>query len=986
MKRALFTIALLMQCLYLFSQSSVIQVKQDSVKIRNAELVIESRTKGIPGVLYNSGDGKTEFRRIELKNLGDTAIAIVGQDTLKYSSFGGASGKSVQFKTGVSQGYPGVGDSIYTNTDFIGKNLKIWRNGVFQYRDPNDGILIDSSAGKIIFRPALAFNDRVYIEATAGISLVFELPPMAFSTNLKLNAGVFDYGTTQTLRWTTNHATLNLSPRVVGLGSSTLAGHGLTGMDRLGDKIIAWLGSNTTSPEFNNLSVGGYASTNLLPVADGGTAGHNIDSALNYKPDFIFISLPSNDIVYGLNIQQTLANYRKIDNLALSKGVPIFWETPQPRTQFNASEQTRLKVLADSVRAIWPTRFVEGFSNIVSAGAATDAVIKPEYAQSDGVHLTGAGVQQIANSLFARWKAYFQPIYGVSSYEIQQLDVSGSNEIVSDPSTTEKSYSNPSRLPMRYSVKANFTNGTSIVSNIATFSGDAAPPAPSGDPYRILVDLGGDGVNTTAGSTKLGQVTTSPDFNGNYWNNWFGSPSGLGFNNNSTITNLVTADNTVTPISMTIVGNPYGNTGVSGTNAININGFYTVSQAYPSSALSDNMFLHNSINPDGIILRIEGLLSSKHYEVKLWGARIDGADSSPSRMLEASTASGSETWTNPKRMETRYFTSETPNFNRSIVFSGLTGPGPVDIHLRPGSGSSYAHVSLVDIKISDPQGAPSVDVQNATITMPASSVQLTGNVNANGNTITDYLWTQVGSGPTVATLSTPTSINCTMGNLTNGTYTFRLTVKTSTGGQYADEATVTVLPASSGAKTLRVHFSANATTPIPGWFNMFGDVTNTHIVKTDPATGWIVDNVGNGNLYWKPLNGTNAADNAGQKTGNNTGVVPDDVLANYWFVDNSPYASNDNLWIRGLNPAKSYTIKLVASRHMNAGAPRYATWRINGGAPIIQNALGNTSQQAVVTNVVPDGTGKIRIAVYTNADTNTYGVYSYINGLIIEEQ
>lgn len=74
-------------------------------------------------------------------------------------------------------------------------------------------------------------------------------------TSLKVNAndttlyaGVYrNSDTTFTLRWNTNDKTLANSPRVVGLGSSTLAGYLLSYPDRLGDKISAWLTDNTSS-------------------------------------------------------------------------------------------------------------------------------------------------------------------------------------------------------------------------------------------------------------------------------------------------------------------------------------------------------------------------------------------------------------------------------------------------------------------------------------------------------------------------------------------------------------------------------------------------------------------------------------------------------------------------------------------------------------------------------------------------------------------
>jgi hypothetical protein len=63
----------------------VYQIRADSVRIYNvcdtAELIIENRTKDTLGFLFNKGKGRTEFRRLKLKAVGNNAISIVGQDT-----------------------------------------------------------------------------------------------------------------------------------------------------------------------------------------------------------------------------------------------------------------------------------------------------------------------------------------------------------------------------------------------------------------------------------------------------------------------------------------------------------------------------------------------------------------------------------------------------------------------------------------------------------------------------------------------------------------------------------------------------------------------------------------------------------------------------------------------------------------------------------------------------------------------------------------
>lgn len=168
MKKLIVALAIVFPAAPLLAQTSL-QVKADTVKVRKSELIIENKTRDTLGYLVNIGNGRTEFRKLKLKNLGDSAIAIVGQDTLTYRSGGGASGNSFQFQVGTSPGFPVAADSTFTSTELIQRNVKIWRNGSFQYRDRN--IIVDSALGKITFRPALAQGDMVYIEGLSGVSL-----------------------------------------------------------------------------------------------------------------------------------------------------------------------------------------------------------------------------------------------------------------------------------------------------------------------------------------------------------------------------------------------------------------------------------------------------------------------------------------------------------------------------------------------------------------------------------------------------------------------------------------------------------------------------------------------------------------------------------------------------------------------------------------------------------------------------------------------
>jgi lysophospholipase L1-like esterase len=565
-----------------------------------------------------------------------------------------------------------------------------------------------------------------------------------------LHAGVYrNSDNSFTLRWNTNDKTLTTNPRVVGLGSSTLAGYLLSYPDRLGDKISAWLTNKTTSPTWINLSVAGYASANLLPTAEGGTAGTNIDSALNSHPDFIFISLPTNDVANGLTNTAIMANFRYLDELALNSGVPVFWETTQPRTTFSATQQTQLKVLADSIRAAWPTRYVEGFSTVVNTAASTDAEINPVYGAGDGVHLNSAGNQLIADSLFARWTRYFQPVTGVFIIETSADGNTWTTfDTVSD--TVKKTYNNTYTAIQYFRVRTKYSNGTySAYSNVVALgTATTSSSLNMRNKNRILVDLGGDGVNTVLPSgSAMGQSTASPDVYGNYWNNWYGSGGSAGFRDGAGISQLITTGDSATTISMKILGTPDGTYNTTATTrAINNNGFTVGAGDYPSTALSDNMFLHNSINPNGVILRIKGLSKNNIYNFKLWGARLD-ASTTP-RILETRLAA--EDWAAAKNMETRYSTSASPDYDRAINYSGIEGVDSLDLYLRLGTGSTFASLSLIDITYSKIDTLTACEGSNVTMSAAVAG--------------SSYQW-QLNTGSGYVDISGATSATYTLSNI-----------------------------------------------------------------------------------------------------------------------------------------------------------------------------------------------------------------------------
>jgi len=101
-------------------------------------MVIRNTTKDVKSYLFNSDKGVTAFKKI---------------------------GSAIQFTVGTA-GFPNAGDSLYTNSELIKMNIKIWRSGLLQ---STSAVSTDSLTGKVIFRPSLIQAERIYIESINSI-------------------------------------------------------------------------------------------------------------------------------------------------------------------------------------------------------------------------------------------------------------------------------------------------------------------------------------------------------------------------------------------------------------------------------------------------------------------------------------------------------------------------------------------------------------------------------------------------------------------------------------------------------------------------------------------------------------------------------------------------------------------------------------------------------------------------------------------------
>lgn len=186
------------------------------------------------------------------------------------------------------------------------------------------------------------------------------------------------------------------SSRIVVLGSSTARGYGLSNYKNSWVvRYRTYLESIDTQNQVINLSYSGYTTYHAMP--DGFSSGkrpspdkkRNITTALSYYPDAIIINYPTNDIKYGYDIEEILANYETIVQIANKQGVPVWIATPQPANFSQATSKQKLFQLRDSVLKIYGDNALDFWSEIATETGGLKSTYR--LAASDRVHLNSAG-------------------------------------------------------------------------------------------------------------------------------------------------------------------------------------------------------------------------------------------------------------------------------------------------------------------------------------------------------------------------------------------------------------------------------------------------------------------------------------------------------------------------------------------------------------------------------------------------------------------
>ncbi|HVW61257.1 MAG TPA: PKD domain-containing protein, partial [Puia sp.] len=153
-------------------------------------------------------------------------------------------------------------------------------------------------------------------------------------------------------------------------------------------------------------------------------------------------------------------------------------------------------------------------------------------------------------------------------------------------------------------------------------------------------------------------------------------------------------------------------------------------------------------------------------------------------------------WTQISGPNTSTITNST---SASTGVTGLmAGSYTFQLTVTDNSGKTATDAVTITVNPAVVPGPPSANAgSDQTITLPTSSVTLTGSGSETNGTIVGYKWVQV-SGPNTATISSATSASTGVSGMAAGNYVFELTVTDNSGKTATDAVTITVKPAVPG--------------------------------------------------------------------------------------------------------------------------------------------------------------------------------------------
>ena len=239
------------------------------------------------------------------------------------------------------------------------------------------------------------------------------------------------------------------------------------------------------------------------------------------------------------------------------------------------------------------------------------------------------------------------------------------------------------------------------------------------------------------------------------------------------------------------------------------------------------------------------------------------------------------------------------------------------------------------------------------------------------------------SGPfsSVAVLGANTTSYQAVGLEAQTTYHYKVRARSAAGNSTFSNTVSVTTPAAPDVMpvklyTTRLNFTKNATAPSP-WYN----------TSKEPAVGDVFSDLpdaqGTGTgISVKLLSAFGGSYNQGASTGDNSGIVPDAALAEYYWFGIFGAPNTVQVEVSGLDPGKLYDLSFVASSVFNQSGvtDNGSTVFSIGDRSATVYAQANTDQAAVIAGYAPDGSGKAVVTLSKAAGSRA----GYLNALVIE--
>lgn len=431
------------------------------------------------------------------------------------------------------------------------------------------------------------------------------------------------------------------------------------------------------------------------------------------------------------------------------------------------------------------------------------------------------------------------------------------------------------------------------------------------------------------------------------WNNMIGSPyAGLSVNN------LKDNTNKPTTISATLLDSWKGTNYEGSTN----------SNLYPQE-VSASCFWEQSTEVKRI--QLSGLDDSMHYKFTFFASRNGSGDRSTNFSINGTTVTLNASY----------------NDNNTVQISDIAPiNGEIMINIQKASSASYGYINALTVEVYAPKSIEE-PVSNETPTGLIASGK-TSNIglswNDNSTTETAYeIWRSTSLDGTYSLIgSTPAESTSYLDGSAqvNTIYYYRVRAQLSNG--FSEYSNV------SSASRILFSISVNMNVENPAaapWNNLDaapdgGLVLNYLKTNTNIIPGVSLEIVENNPDYRPALFGFNGDNPLGMNTGNNSGIVPDNVMRSTYWMDKGRHAQ---IKISGLDLTFGYNFKFFASRN---GSGDRTTEYIIGNRKTSLNASYNTSNIAEIGGVFADENGDVIITITAASGAS----YAYLGGLIVE--